>query len=469
MKRPFGRSGLASGVAAVAAMLLTSAFAGDAAAQRNSRNPGGQKKPAAAAPKLDRARGAAEAPAVLQAAGVSCTVSDAAFVGASKNAAGTVINNYEVACSEGLGYLLQAPTGGTPQPFDCLAVEAARQAAAAKGQSAALGCQLPANAKPAVTLQPLVAAAGGTCTVNDARYVGTSASSGVTIYEVRCTQGAGYMLQRPRATGSPTLTSCLNFMGTPTACTLTPQAEVVASLVPVVAQAKRQCDVNNARMVGQNPATKNSIVEIGCSNGPGFLAETAGNGAFVRALDCDKVQGVTCQFTDVSTLQAANQAALMTRVRNAGLGDCTPGQVRVIGAEAKSGREVVEVSCSNRPYGAIAILGSQVSPRAEVYDCLFAPRWAGECTLTQASAAYPRVSSALRLRGKNPNCSITNARWMGVTPQAENWFEIACQDGRSFLIDYRGNGQVASMLTCREGAGIGGGCRAGIGASVPKD
>jgi hypothetical protein len=475
MTRAFGRSGVATAIVAALMMSTGGAFPTDADAQsansRNSRRaqPGNKPVPG---PKLDRAKGAAEAPGVVRAAGVACTVTDAAYIGQTKNAAGTVQNGYEVACSEGLGYIIQVGAAGTtPTVFDCIVMDASARAGEAKGQKGMVRCQLPANLKAAQSLQPLVARAGGTCTVSDARYAGTNPTTGVTVYEISCAQGAGYMLQRPRdAATNPTLVSCLNYLGSPMPCALTPQEKVIASIVPVVANAKRTCDVTNARMAGQNPQTKNDIVEIGCGGGrPGFFAEVTPAGAFVRALDCDRVSGLACQFTNTAALQAAGREALLQRVAGAGLRDCTPADARLLGTETDTGRDVIEVSCANRQDGVIAVLASQKTARTEVFDCLFEARWSGRCELSRPSAVYPRVSSALRVRGKSPNCQISNARWMGWTPQGENWFEIACADGRSFLMDYRGNGQVASVMTCREGTGIGGGCRAGIGASATRE
>jgi hypothetical protein len=464
-------------MAAVAAtvLALSGALPFDVEAQTGGRASRNMQKAkpgtTAAGPVLDRARGAKEAPAALQAAGVSCTVADAAFVGSVKDTAGAIRNVYEVACRDGLGYLIQhGQSGADTKSYDCLVVAASAAASAAAGRAGAAQCRLAGNAQPAQTLQPMVTAAGGTCTVNNARYVGSRAN-GTTLYEIGCAQGSGFILERPAAAGArATLINCLSVAGTQAACTLTTPAQVVASLLPVVARAGRPCTVADARVAGRNPQNQHDIIEIGCQGGaPGFLMEVNNTGGFVRALDCDRVTGLTCTFTNTAALQAAGKAALLGRVRAAGLAGCTPADARLLGAESGTGREVVEVSCSNRPYGAIALLASPTTPRNEVVDCLAAPRWGGQCQLTQASSVYPVASAAMRVRGRNPGCQINNARWMGSTRQGESWYEVACADGRSFLMDYRGAGQVASVLTCREGAEVGGGCRAGIGASVPKD
>ena len=73
--------------------------------------------PKALAPVSDaqRKQGMAEAPAVAQSAGLSCQVSDARFIGKGADPKTKTENSYyEVACGQGMGYVLQAPKGGTP-------------------------------------------------------------------------------------------------------------------------------------------------------------------------------------------------------------------------------------------------------------------------------------------------------------------------------------------------------------------
>ena len=103
--------------------------------------------PKAQAPVSDaqRKQGMAEAPAVVQAAGLGCQVSDARFIGkASDPKSKTETSYYEVACGQAMGYVLQAPKGGQPSVFSC--IEVAPQA----GQPAKEGA-LEAGARVEVT------------------------------------------------------------------------------------------------------------------------------------------------------------------------------------------------------------------------------------------------------------------------------------------------------------------------------
>src|SRR5262249_33744257 len=81
-------------------------------------------KEAPAVSDAQRKQGMAEAPAVVQAAGLPCQVSDARFVGKvpeDKKKGTPASSFYEVACGPGaMGFVIQAPAGGSPSAFSCI-------------------------------------------------------------------------------------------------------------------------------------------------------------------------------------------------------------------------------------------------------------------------------------------------------------------------------------------------------------
>lgn len=446
----------AAGALATAASLVAP---DDASAQRTSRSAGAQaeRKPEQrgrqAGPQLDRARGAREAPAIVQAAGLTCSITEAAFLGATAEGR----NAYEVACREGLGYLVtSAPAaGGQPQVFDCLAAAASPANAQARSQA----CSLPGNAQPVRGLQGVASQAGLTCTVNNGRYLGDTTSTNSVRYEIGCAEGSGYVLDRPRASGArPTAIDCFRASaGGQFQCQYTTRAQSLARFTPAIAQARRECTISDARLVGLNSRTQNEVVEVGCQGRPGFFLETAGNGSFVDAYDCGRFGDVACQFTAAAQVTARN-AEDYTRLLRAANFDCGVSNFRRIGAEQGTRREIVEVACSNRPDGAFALLADRAGQRSEVYDCLLAPKRNEACSLTQPSALYPKLGASITAARKFP-CTVTDTRRMGTTPQAEDWYEAACSEGRNYIVDYRGAGQVRQALTCADGADVLGGCK----------
>jgi hypothetical protein len=91
--------------------------------------------PALAAPKAEvgvpeaqRKIGMAKAPEIIAKSGLACGLTDARFVGSSdEKTDGVKVTTafFEVACSEGLGYIIQAKTDGSlPLTYDCVATSA---------------------------------------------------------------------------------------------------------------------------------------------------------------------------------------------------------------------------------------------------------------------------------------------------------------------------------------------------------
>lgn len=452
MKRVFRAGSAAFSLAGALAALAISATPDDAFAQRTSRSAGARATPAKAAPSggLDRERGMKEAPAAVQAARLTCTVTDAAFVGVAQGGA----NVYEAACREGLGFMVTAATATTPaQVVDCI-----NQTATAARTPGVQGCRLSGNANPVQGLQPLLTAAGVTCTINNARYLGDTTTTNMARYEVGCANGPGYVLDRPKAAGvRPTATDCFTASaGGQFQCQYTTRQQSLARFTPLVAQSRRECVVSDARDLGVNTQTQNRLFEIGCQGRPGFLIETAANGSVASTYDCGRFGNVACQFTAATAAQALN-ASDYSRLLRAANFDCAVSDFKRIGAEQGTNRDIVEVACSNRPDGAFALLAADPGGRSEVYDCLLAPKRQQRCSLTQEEALYPRLNTALA--GQRTKCNVTMTRRMGTTPQGEDWFEFACAEGRNYVVDYRGNGVIRQVLTCDKGELVLGGCK----------
>jgi hypothetical protein len=416
---------------------------------------------------LDRTRGAAEAPAAVTAAGVACSVTDAAYLGANVgqvNGATVTRNAYEVACRDGLGFIIVSPQGAAAAPggvvaLDCLTAQTNARTEQAAGRPAGLLCKLPGNAQPAQGLQGLARQAGATCTVTNANALGRLVSTGAMRYEIACSEGPGYVLDRPeKAGGTPAVQTCFRAeqtSGGKFSCTLTAKAQNIGVLAPVISASRRTCTLSDARLVGRNPQTQNEVLEVGCTGAPGFFVETAANGSFVQAYDCGRFGNTPCQFTAAATVQQRNAEDYARLLRAANF-DCTVSNFNRMGSEQGTGREIVEVACSNRPDGAFALLSTGSGP-SEVYDCLLAQKRREVCRLTSEEALYPRLAAAMSAR--KVRCTPTETRRMGTTPQNEDWYEVACSEGRNYIVDYRGAGQVRQALTCDKGAEVLGGCK----------
>ena len=408
---------------------------------------------APAAPTKDQiAKGKADAPALLQAAGAQCDITDAAYRGGGTSG-GKKVDIYEAACSNGPGFLV-IKTAGQPAPkaYPCLAV-------ADQGTK----CVLPANSNPTAQVAKLAAAAGRTCQVSNARYVGASTSSGETYYEVACASGPGFQLGVPSgANAKPQVVDCLALLGTSRACTLTDKTQALAALTPLVQASGRTCNVSDGRFVGTSDQTQSTYYEVACGASGGFMLATDNtSGKFKQAIDCGQATGIAggCTLTS-ATVTAANDTARYTREAAAAGFPCQISKTRNIGQDT-TGASVVEVACSNRPDGAIGIFPA--SGPARIYDCVRAGALKQQCELTSPAPVYAKYSAALAAKGRG-SCKVSGARYLGDSKSTGGEVvETACSDGKPgwviFFAPGKANPTVSQLLSCGQASGAGMACQ----------
>jgi len=240
-------------------------------------------------------RGSKEAPRLLKAAGVLCTVTQAAYIGTayfldSKGKRTGSAELYEAACREGLGYFVDELKDKPPLAFDCIT-------AAAAGK---LACMLPENRHPAGGLDPYLKTAGVKCLAFRARRLSEDTKSKLREYEVECRGGGGYILTIPLPDGTgpaPEAADCLQVTG---ACTFTSHVDSVAVLAHDVAQKLgADCRVSDARYVGFVEATQRDLYELSCQPGhDGLLVELDRTGEVHSGTPCSglKLTGASCQL-----------------------------------------------------------------------------------------------------------------------------------------------------------------------------
>jgi len=241
------------------------------------------------------ARGLRDAPGVLGQIGIACSVTQAVFAGDSSllNADGKTIGHarlYEVACAEGLGYLLSVRDKEPPVAFDCIR----------GGQTGKIACMLPLNVHPAGGLNPALRAAGVTCQAARARYIGQDFGLRLRRYEVSCGAGVGYVLDTPLADGSgspPKATPCFEVEDE---CRLTSHVQNVARLAYGAGKSfGSECQISDARYVGFVAARAHQLYEVSCQPGhDGELIEIDHAGTLKSNTFCSKIKlvGAACQL-----------------------------------------------------------------------------------------------------------------------------------------------------------------------------
>ncbi len=422
---------------------------------------------AAAAPKPpeiskeQRDAGMKAAPALVQAAGVPCTVSDARMIGATPPDPKTkaVSTYYEVACKGAIGYVLVDHGPGQAPSWASCPDQAKVDPVSGKPNGAA--CYLPANLDDKAALAPFVAKSGVPCTVANVRGVGHSTKS--AYFEVACANGRGYIVTTsapPDVSQKVEMISCLAFDATsPVACKLTTADANQAVIDALAAKSPKACAVKQKRYV-LTTEDESNYYEVACQDGKGYMLQEKADGSLGETIDCavaDNIGG-GCTFTNSRQAQSDEDALYSKLAHNAGyncdVSKYSPFDVNI------PGHEVVELACANRPDGAVAIFpASSAAGKAEVYDCAHSEVAGYRCGFTQPDAALPTLTADLRTLGKT-SCVVSGEHFIARTTTNQGFIEVACSDGApGYIIEYSSQPLAPTRATpCVQAQEIEGGC-----------
>ncbi len=414
------------------------------------------KKPAEAAGGVDaksREKGMADAPALIAAAGLNCTLSDARWVGADPK---TKTAYYEIACNPGMGGVIVASAGNVTPPAYYPCLETGKPGP--DGKPGQLACKLPANANPMQSLAPFVTKAAGSCDITNARSIGASTKN--TFFEVACANGSGLVVitsYPADASKEVKANTCLAYEdGSNLSCTLTTREAQLAMVDTLAAASGKNCVVKDKRYI-LSAVNGSTYFEVACQDGKGYVLERAASGALARAIDCANAPGgAECTLTD-SREAMTEQAGLYTRLATKAGFPCKVEKYALFPARGKP-EEVVELKCSDRPDGGVAVFDSNGG--GKVYNCITAELQGYGCSFTPKAASVVKLSADLRALGKG-SCSVSDARVIGKTETGDGFIEVACADGLpGWVISYPlRNETPKEVLSCKQASGIGGGCK----------
>ena len=109
---------------------------------------------------------------------------------------------YEIACGNGLGYILVSRDDGKAYATSCFSADKTHAADLANGHKSDMYCQLPANKDVKATAAALVSSSGKSCAVRTVQWFGRSVMTNTEYSEVVCEDGAGYMIRSAQAGSS---------------------------------------------------------------------------------------------------------------------------------------------------------------------------------------------------------------------------------------------------------------------------
>ena len=410
----------------------------------------------------DRATiGMAAAPRLIRAAQLPCTLSDARFMFSATRVDSQKV--YEVACQEGLGYVIVAPgrAGAVPVIFDCMA-----SAQPVRGKPNPLACKLAGNADPAKGLSTIMARSGRACAVEKGRYLGSTED--LNVYEVACHEGGGYILKAAKGPGGPTTAStCLAYgANSNLKCILLTPEQQLGAVASLIAASGKPCTMTNKRYLGST-AAHHDYFEVACSGGRGYMLEVDPAGKLAAATDCLQAGdiGGGCTLTDTRQALTAHDGSYSDLAKGtysdlaktAGF-DCAVSKYADFPPKA-NGAEVVELACSNRSDGAVGVFPT--TGRPEVWDCLRAHAEGYTCSFSSESNVYGKLTSQLKAKGTS--CVVNDARPFGRTSEGADLIEVSCADGGpGWVFEYPPHVAEPSgaLRNCvQAAASAGGGCQ----------
>lgn len=398
---------------------------------------------------------------LIQRDGLSCDYDTGRFIG--RNGEGRTL--YEVGCRGAPGFLLLDNDPATT--INCIANNASVAARRAEDPAAEVGaeCTLAGNTDVVASVAGFVQAAGITCAVDQARWVGAT-NTGEQRYEVGCPSADGFWFDVTTAGQVQNVMPCLQVTAAGGTCQFSPAAEQAAWVAALAAPSGRSCAASNARFVGANGTTGQRYYEVGCADGLGFMVRTDSANAFESVIECAAASGIAggCTLSEGTAVAAASAEELQARLASAGI-SCAYIDNRSPRQEMEGDRRtVVEFSCSDRPWGLVAFLPN-ASGSAEEIDCLTAEARIGGCSLTTKGMLIDNLNVLARNRPSLASCSIADFRMAGrLTAEqaggqnvAGDVIEIRCDGGAGFITVLRPDRSAfVQSQTCATSAERGG-------------
>lgn len=399
-------------------------------------------------PKM-RARGMADAPAIIAGMKLSCELADARYVGpadAKRDGKTVKGDSYEVACKSLQGFfLVRYKDGGFEQPVNCNMAEAIRE----KNKTYP-ACSLPGNRINHYWLTPYAKTRTPDCAVADARWIDEDAKHEGEFYELTCKNGTGAIYNIPHADKADQtvgLMSCLQTDGTPLACKLTDHAAAVKALASAAKAARGDCELSDARYIGGKGGL--SYYEAACATPPGFIMALDAQQKIAATFGCDKAEAIGgCKFTDAATAKAAAAAqtakaeakddaqkdAYAAALQQAQVA-CDFDQYAKLGTDTETGRDVVEFHCAQKPNGLLAFLPGKASGATfEAYDCLAAHVLKLTCRFTSDETLLANLKAAAKASPQvNADCDLAQVRYGFMAKSGAIVMELACVNKRGYI------------------------------------
>jgi hypothetical protein len=222
------------------------------------------------------------------------------------------------------------------------------------------------------------------------------------------------------------------------------------------------CDLADARMVGSGTGSdkvKATYYEIACKNGLGRILVSKEKIPEPTSFDClmmalpgpdGKPNPLACTLPgNRNPAPGLHPLLVKTGV------DCNISAARYIGSTVD--KDLYEVACPDTP-GYILNSPKAAGAAPVAINCVIYAASGGQikCELTpqaQQDAYVERLAA-----GGAPGCAVKDRRFVGATADGSDFFEVACADGKGYMIQADSTGKLVKGITCASAINIGSGC-----------
>lgn len=270
------------------------------------------KKALAEKREREKTQATREAGKLVTSAKLTCEIADADIMGHGTVAAkGKTIATqiYEVACSNGAGYIIETQGQQEPRIVSCFSAAAtASFTHDVKNTEAVFVCTLPLNKDIKAVASALLKPYVPSCVVGNVHWLGITALKQTEYTEVSCTDGSGYILQIPRINSAVSIAAinCRDAAKRGLRCRLTDGGAVAQ---PITMQAYLDsfkqngvdCEPVQLRLIGREATKRRYVIEAQCFDRPkGIVAylPLEGNTNKFEMIDCDTAmtRNIRCKF-----------------------------------------------------------------------------------------------------------------------------------------------------------------------------
>lgn len=233
---------------------------------------------------------------------------------------------------------------------------------------------------------------------------------------------------------------------------------------PLLQQAGVACTVTAARTIVKDGVLGDgvpaSIYEVACQEGLGQVVIARAKAPLVQTLDClladqpgvdGKPSKLACKLPANADPKAAFGPVLSKLGR-----DCAVANARGVGSTAA--QTVYEVACQSGP-GYIVMIAKAADGASSANPCIGYDELSGagvKCTLTTPEQREAAIQDLAKAGGKP--CAVKGHHFVGTTSDHSDYLEIACTDGKGYMLETDAGGKFKAEIDCGQAAGIAGGC-----------